>query len=190
MIALKRLLAAFMLLVASSAIMAEPVVKIESRYYPVQGMDIASIYQSLQKEGPNGERGKTYHAHTEWDIKWSYRWIESSSICRLTQIDVSIDIGYLLPQLSTIDQLDAATRQSWDHFYQALLKHEQHHKDFGIKAAHELEQTLLDEQPQPCFGMQNKLSDLAQKVVDKYDAMEKAFDLRTNHGINDGVVLQ
>ena len=105
-------------------------------------------------------------------------------------MEVSIKIGFLLPQLVTLDQLDPDTRQSWERFYQALLKHEEHHKDYGIKAANELEQALLSEQPQDCFAMQNKLAKLARGIVDKYDAMEQAYDRQTNHGINEGVVLQ
>ncbi len=169
---------------------ALPTVEVETRYYPVKGKNLQEIYQGLQRNGPNGDRGKTFHAHTEWDIQWSYRWIESDDACRITEVDVDIKISLLLPRLANPNSLEDSVKSSWGRYYKALLEHEEHHKEYGIKAAHELDDKLRSLPPQECFGMQNRLSDFAQEIVGKYDAMEKAYDLETNHGINEGVVLQ
>ncbi len=184
-----RLLFLGLLLVFITGTSAEPRIEIQTRYYPVSGQDPASIYRSLQANGPTGSKG-SYHAHTQWDIRWGYRWIEADDQCRLTRIDVSIDINFLLPQLQGIDTLPEPVRASWDRYYQALLRHEEHHKDYGIKAAHELEHRLLAVEPQSCFGLENRLKTLARGVIDKYDAMEQEYDRETDHGVKEGVVLE
>lgn len=175
---------------AITAVNAEPAIQIDTRYYAVSGQDAQSIYQNLKSRGPTGEDGQPYHAHTQWKLGWHYRWIESRSRCRLTRVEVSVDIDYLLPQLQPSEQQDKKLLEDWQNYYDALYRHEQQHKDHGVMAARELEQQLLKfDQPYDCQQLQTLLEKTAQGVMDKYDRLDKAFDRQTNHGINDGVVF-
>lgn len=168
---------------------AEPEIIIQTRHFPVIGHDSASIRRSIEKNGPVGKNGTRYHAHTVKDIQWDYRWIESNSSCRLTQLNVSITVEYLLPRLQNPESLDETIRSRWDHYYQKLLAHEQQHKDFGVMAARELEQSLESIPQMSCFRLENQLRDEADRILDKYDALEREYDRKTNHGVNQGVVL-
>lgn len=168
---------------------AEPEITIQTRHFPVTGYDSATIRQSISTNGPRAKDGTTYHAHTVKDIKWGYRWIESDSRCRISRIDISIRVEYLLPQLQNVDKLDEGLKSRWDAYYQKLFEHEQQHKDFGIMAARELERELESIEQLPCFGMENHLDRVAESVLDKYDRLEKEFDRYTNHGVNQGVML-
>lgn len=178
------------LILAQLNAFAAPTVSLETTYYPVTGHDLPTIYHSLENSGLSSEGLGTYHAHTQWNIQWGYRWIESAQRCSLTQVNVDIKITYLLPQLQTYDSVDESVRKSWDRFYQALLRHEEHHKEYGIRAARELESVLLGARPDSCLGLKNKLDAMAREVIDKYDRLEKDYDIRTNHGVNEGVVLE
>lgn len=168
---------------------AEPEIIIQTRHFPVSGHDSASIRQSIEKNGPVGKNGTRYHAHTVKDINWNYRWIESNSTCRLTQLNVSIKIEYLLPQLQNPENLDETLRHRWDNYYQKLFQHEQQHKEYGVKAARELEQTLESIQQMSCFRLEKRLNEDADRILDKYDVLEREYDRKTNHGVKQGVVL-
>lgn len=177
------------LLFECSIAVARPSINIQTKYYPVFGSDSASIRRSIQQNGPVGKFGKRYHAQTQWDIKWDYRWIQSHATCRLTQVNVGIDIEYLLPELQSLDSLQNPLSDDWDNYFQALFKHEQQHKNYGVHAARELEQKLLTVPPQSCSALETKLADTAKEVLDKYDQLEKNFDRETDHGTKQGIIL-
>ncbi|MBT4077712.1 MAG: DUF922 domain-containing Zn-dependent protease [Gammaproteobacteria bacterium] len=177
-------------LIASHAI-AAPVITIQTEYFTVTGNDSNSLYQSLQKNGPIGENGDRYHAVTRWKARWSYSWRETSRWCQLSGVEVSLDIDYLLPKFKALESKPEHLKKSWDNYFQALFKHEQQHKDYGVQAANELEQALLAiNERQACSTLQNNMADTAQQILDKYDQLEKEFDRVTNHGLNQGIKLQ
>lgn len=177
------------LCVSSQSSIAKPEITINTRYFSVAGHDSASIRQSIQRSGPTGTNGTTYHAHTRKDIQWDYRWIESSSFCRINRINVSIEVEYLLPQLQNPEALDSLLLDRWNDYSQALFKHEQRHKDFGIQAAHELENELLSIQQMPCPQLHHMVSKKADTILKKYDDLDLEYDRKTRHGINEGIVL-
>lgn len=170
-------------------VFAEPEIIIHTRHFPVFGNDSASIRNSIEKNGPVGKNGTRYHAHTVKDIKWDYRWIESNSMCRLTQLNVAINIEYLLPRLQNPASLDESLSNRWDSYYEKLFAHEEQHKDFAVMAARELEQSLESIPQMSCFQLENQLNDEADKILDKYDKLEREYDRKTNHGVNQGVIL-
>ena len=170
----------------SKAVAAAPTISVETRYYPVQGSDLRTLHDSMQRNGPGGR----YLAQTEWNIEWNYRWLESNGMCRLTSTHVDVAISMLMPRPEQADLFSSGLRQSWQSFYDALLRHEEHHRDYGIMAARELDDALASFTPRPCHGFQNELSSLARDIVARYERLEKEYDRVTDHGINEGVVLQ
>ena len=178
------LFCAFQMANASSAI------SIQTSFYAVSGNDSSSIHRSIQLNGPVGKNGKRYHAVTKWNTQWSYRWIETGSLCRLTRVDVDLDVEYLLPELTSINSKPERLKKNWEKYFQALFKHEQQHKNYGVQAANELEKELLSiKDQQTCTMLEALLASTARKVLDKYDRIEKEFDRVTNHGLNQGIKL-
>jgi predicted secreted Zn-dependent protease len=168
---------------------AAPSINIQTRFYQISGNDPESVRQEVQIKGPRGRDGTGYHASTQWNLKWGYRWIESASRCRISSVEVDIDVTYQLPELVNRSQLPESFLQRWDRYYQALYRHEQQHKDYGVKAAQELEQTLLDTSLRPCSSLESDLTARAQAVLDKYQQLEHQYDVETDHGIKEGIVL-
>ena len=186
---LKGFLITSVVLIASQAI-AAPVINIQTKYFIVSGHDSNSLYRSLQQNGPIGENGNRYHAVTRWKARWSYSWRETARWCQLSGVDVSLDIDYLLPELKALESKTEHLKKSWNSYFQALFKHEQQHKDYGVQAANELEQALLAiNERQTCSTLQNNMANTAQQILDKYDRLEKEFDRVTNHGLNQGIKL-
>jgi predicted secreted Zn-dependent protease len=177
------------LLLSPLATRAEPSININTGYYPVFGLDSQSIHQSILQNGPTGNDGQRFHAYTQWKVNWSYRWTESASRCRLTRLTVAIDIDYMLPELQSAETLSEALKSGWERYFQALFSHEQQHKEFGIEAARTLEKSLLAIPEQPCSTFEASLADTAEQILDDYHQREIEFDLETNHGINQGVIL-
>ncbi len=169
---------------------ASPAINIITSFYQVEGKDAETIQQNIQKYGPVGKDGKHYQAVTKRNTQWNYRWIKTVSMCRITSVEVSVDIEYQLPELSAINALPENLRKRWDTYFKALFRHEQQHKDFGVQEAVELEKELLAlNKQQDCNQLEDQINDTARKVLDKYDRIEKEFDRVTNHGINEGVKL-
>lgn len=173
-------------LVFTKTSLGEPKIGVQTRYYPVHGTQLQELYDSMQRNGPGGR----FLAQTEWNIMWNYRWLESAGQCRLNGTSVEVEISMLMPQAQQARQFTPELKQSWDRFYDALLRHEHHHRDYGIMAARELEQSLSRQPARPCSGFDNDLSRLARDIIERYERLEKAYDRLTDHGINEGVVLQ
>jgi len=165
-------------------------IQVTTRHYQVQGNDSASIRNNINRLGPTGKSGKRFHAYTQWNIRWNYRWVESNRQCKINRVEVAVDIDILLPELVADDQQAASLQQGWDRYYQALQKHEHQHRDFGIAAAREMEQKLqtLDGW-MDCDELEKTADQLANEVIDHYAEKEREFDRRTDHGAKDGVVL-
>lgn len=178
-----------MLCLNTSVLKAEPSIDIRTRFYTVSGTDSASIHRSIQRNGPIGNDGRRYHAYTQWKIDWNYRWTQTQLNCRLSQLSVDLEIHYLLPELQAVESLPSRLRNNWERYYTALYRHEQQHSDYGIQAAQELEQQLSAIGVRPCGELEDELIQSAQRVLDKYRELEKAFDRDTDHGIRQGVML-
>jgi predicted secreted Zn-dependent protease len=168
---------------------AEPRISIDLQHYSIQGGDRSSIRREIASKGPVGKNGKRYHAYTQWNIEWGYRWIESSGKCRIQQSDVEVKIDMLLPRLEA-GQRDEELQIAWENYYDALLHHEQWHRDFGISAAREIEHELNSiDGWLACDRLEEVVNRRANDVLQHYAEEERRFDERTDHGASDGVVL-
>ena len=169
---------------------AAPTMQSETAYYTVAGKTPQQIRRSIEIRGPKGDGGRAFHASTRWKVEWAYRWIESNRRCKLNQPQVSLKINMLLPKLATNVQLSAERQAEWDRYAQALLEHEQQHRDYAIAAARELQSALQTLNGwHPCGQLEDQVNDKADRVLDKYERLEREFDQRTDHGAKDGVVL-
>ena len=183
------LIAVWLMYSISSTAHAEPFITIHTNYYPISGNNSALIHQSLSQLGPIGKDGKRYHAQTSWELSWNYQWVTSRKNCGLTRIEVHAEVSYLMPKISDDAQLSERMKQQWDIYFAALFSHEQQHKDFAVAAAKELDQKLSALTILPCAELDQRISDLSDQVLGKYQKLELEFDLRTEHGIKQGVVL-
>ena len=188
--AVKRWLLILLLSGHSAMLLAAPSISVHTRYYPVYGADSPAILKSILQNGPVGKDGKRYHAYTQWDIRWGYRWVETRKRCQLASTSVSVEIEYLLPELKTTTFREKDYRKKWDRYFNALLRHEQQHKDLGVQAAREIDAKLAQAEDQPgCAQLKNRLDAIAEQVIEKYADKERAFDRETAHGARQGVAL-
>ena len=174
----------------SGILFSAPVVNLKTSYYDITGTDIVGIHKSLQQKGLLAKNGKRYHASTQWNISWNYRWIESKKQCRLNKTETSVNVDMLLPRLRNRDRLNENMRSTWDRYLTALTAHEKQHQAFGLQAATEIEQLLRNTPAMDCFALETRLNNQAEQILNKYKTLEESFDRETEHGARDGVLLQ
>jgi len=164
---------------------AEPTIQTETHYYEVDGKTARAIRQDM-----NRKRSGRYDAYTKWWVKWHFYWKESPAQCTLTRVNVDISIKFNLPKLASDSQANREVKQRWQAYYQALIAHENGHRDLGVEAATVIEQALLTmDSAASCPLLKKQANALAHGIIDDYIAKNKQYDLDTNHGINTGAVF-
>jgi predicted secreted Zn-dependent protease len=157
----------------------------------VSGKTIDAIKTDIRKKSPVKHNGRLHVAYTKWNVNWRFWWLESSDACKITRVATTLDVAYTLPKLEHPAAMPADLLERWEKYYSALYDHEQGHKDLGLKAATEIEQTISDMEPRKsCSQLERDANKLAKAVISKYSRLEKAYDRTTNHGLNTGVVLR
>jgi hypothetical protein len=124
------------------------------------------------------------NALPEWGKGGGKIWADSIPAGSSPTVDASLHAAFFkqLPDWSDYSGASPAARANWDSMLAALDAHEQGHVDIAIKVADEL------------------LQDLPGKSIDDLDRMvnattptmktrHDAFDTKTDHGKNTGVVL-
>ena len=72
----------------------------------------------------------------------------------------------------------------------ALLRHEDRHKEHGLRAGKEIEAALLAAKPgSNCQDMQNAANAIAEQIVAKYQERDEDYDRQTRHGQSEGASL-
>jgi len=71
-----------------------------------------------------------------------------------------------------------------------LQRHEDGHKEHGLKAGREIEAAVLAVKPASnCEDLESAANTAAQAIVSKYQALDEEYDRKTDHGRNQGVNL-
>ena len=180
-----RLLLAVLLAVFASLVRAEPQVSVDVSYYDIRGDRASELRVQMNRKGPRG-----FDAYTAWSVRWRYREDRSGIDCRAADLVTSVEIEITLPRWVDEADADEALRQRWQRFYSALLEHEHGHRDFGIRAAREVEAALATVQSQSrCAELKRSINTTGNGILAPIYAQERAYDRDTNHGINDGAVF-
>lgn len=168
---------------------AEPQLSEKYDYYDVDGHSAAELKRGMDGSGIS-ENGKTYYAYTKWYVKWNYTYQEEGGRCRITSVGTTLDVTYQLPRWRPVGDRPAALLGKWDLFYKALKKHEEGHKDFGVKAARDIELAIRQMAPRPsCPALEAAANALGDGIVSKYAEQEKKYDQNTGHGRTQGAVF-
>ena len=157
----------------------------------ISGKTIDAIKTDIRKKTPVKHNDRIHVAYTRWNVNWRFWWLESSDACKITRVATTLDVAYTLPKLEHSAAMPAALLERWENYYSALLDHEQGHKELGMKAANEIEQTISTMEPRTsCSQLERDANKLGKAVIDKYSRLEKEYDRTTNHGLKTGVILQ
>lgn len=172
-------LAAVVLALATSTAHAEDP---QIAYYDVTGNDAQALRQQMSAKGPL-DHGKRFDAHTDWYVKWGYRYRPTATGCEFISVDVSVTGTILLPRWSHTDRASSALVQKWDRYLAALRLHEEGHYDHGADAAKEIEALAKSfHDSGDCKAMVAAFNEQARSIIEKYNALDVAYDRETDHG--------
>lgn len=104
-----------------------------------------------------------YIGHTKWHVKWNW-------LCH-----VSLHTVFTMPRHVNIDKLSARDQDMWNSLIFNLWLHERAHQNNGRQAAKTISH-------QRCFFTDTALA--------RWQLQDKLYDIITQHGKTEGVVLQ
>ena len=108
----------------------------------------------------------------------------------MTDVAVAVGIAQTLPRWRGEDKGAAALKSRWTKFVEALQRHEDGHKEHGLKAGRQIEVAVLAVKPASnCEDLEEAANAAAQAIVAKYQALDEEYDRKTDHGRNQGDTL-
>jgi predicted secreted Zn-dependent protease len=148
------------------------------------------LQAQLDQKGPAGEDGKHQPSKTRWDVQWKFNHDQQGETCGAKDVAVMVGIAQNLPKWSGGDKGPQALRKRWDRFAEALQRHEDKHKDHGIKAGAEIEAALLALKPAAnCEDLDKAANAAGEKVIEKYRKLDRDYETATDHGRKQGASL-
>lgn len=182
------LLCLAVLLLTSALAQAEVQPSLVVQTYEVRYRADTSLRQSITDASPVRHHGRTFHGFTRWNVKWQFWWMElPGGQCRVDRTVTRVDAVITLPELRGAP---ADAQQAFDRFVTALRQHEMGHYQFGLEAAHRIDQAIASLPPQPsCTALQAAANQLGRRLLDEAIRAEIAYDRDTQHGRTQGAWL-
>lgn len=180
----------FLTLILSTSVPATPTVNIETTYYIIKGSNANELRKEMNSKSTMRQDGELFDAFTYWDVNWQFNWNSKNEKCHITTVSSNLDVTFTLPKWTTRDKADKNTIKQWDRYYKALIQHENGHKNIAVQAAENIEKEILGLGPSSsCKGLEQKANQAGKKTLNKYIALEKEYDKKTNHGMKDGAIF-
>lgn len=150
-------------------------------HYRVFGASIEEVLHSLDTCKPI--RGD-YYATTNWWYSYVYDYYQKDNgLCGLRNIAVGVHFTSLLPYW---DDEGPSVKKEWNRFLEHVIVHEDGHTEIttnALKAVYDALDHLPDTDCRTIVSAANERASLLAKEV---DALNTAYDQRTNHGETQG----
>lgn len=178
------------LLLGASPARPEPAVRIRYEYYDVKGRNAHELRLSMDRHENRCADGTAYDALTIWKVRSQYDLAGENGQCRVASVKVSIEVVHRLPRWVNRSEAAPGLVERWDRYLQAVMVHEEGHKDFGITAARETEGVISGmAATQGCEELRRVLQTRVDELIDRIRKRELEYDKRTDYGRNQGVVF-
>ena len=188
-----RIVLSVMLAGAVSAALGAPPAKpimvrvvLTTNYYAVTGSNPHEIWHAMAQARP-WKTNHNFSATTQWTTRSQYRFEAGEEGFRLVKYDEETKVTVTLPRWAPPPDVSPETVRRWTKFFNALALHENGHVTIARQATGELfrEMGALGS-----FASQQEfreaVRDTENRVLDKYRARERAYDLETQHGVLQG----
>jgi predicted secreted Zn-dependent protease len=154
-------------------------------YYQVNGSTREAIERSLRENGPIDETGQRRFAYTRWSIQWKWQKVDLDTV-DLQSLRLTCGATIQLPRLVVSKDTSSDLIRAWNEFVERTRQHELSHlkhAEVGAPRIRARLQRLVAEQGSLTAAEANAE---ALKVIAEIRAMDRAYDLRTNHGLTEG----
>lgn len=156
-----------------------PVVRRSSAYYEIGGRTFQDIRREMYYRSPGSRlSGKRVAiAWCEWSLGWVIHTIDDGTMCRIDAVDTRLDVTITMPRWVNYSAAPDGMKAAWDNYYQALLKHEEAHSDYGIAAARDIQRRLPELMGRhSCTDLTDDGTQLAKKILKVYREKDEEHD--------------
>lgn len=179
-----------MVTTSAAPVSAEPLVRMHTSYYYIDGASATVLAAQLDQNGPVGADGQRYAGRTRWDIQWKFRHQQQGTACLIKDVAVAVGIAQTLPKWRGEHNGAPALKARWTKFLDALQRHENGHKEYALKTGKEVEEAVLAVKPASnCEDLEASADAVAQAIESKYQALDAEYDRQSDHGRNQGATL-
>ena len=169
---------------------AEPLVSTSYDFYSIAPASRHDIRSELNSKSPMMDAGKDFTGHTDWRVHLNFHSSEHRGVCTISNASITLLVKYTLPRLDESYFYDWATQSAFNHYYAALLTHEQGHAESGQLAAVELQETLGRLRSHSgCEALRQSVDASFNRIQEKYRQRDADYDRRTDHGRSQGADL-
>lgn len=171
--------------------LAEPISRVHTSYYYIDGSSATVLAAQLDQAGPKDVDGNRYAGKTRWDVQWKFNHHQEGESCGIKDVTVAVGIAQIVPKWRGQDKPGGgALKARWQKFLAAQKRHEEGHKEHGIKAGGEIEKALLAIKPASnCEDLDKVANAAGEQVTEKYRKQDADYDRRTDHGRKQGATL-
>lgn len=153
--------------------------------YPVQGRTAGEVLASMRAGAPSSG-GTTYFGMTESAIDVRFRAVETAGGCRLSDVEVDLDVTMTLPDWEPDGPTAYAVRRDWARFSSALRRHEDGHHARAVAGAEAVADALAEVVRPTCAEADAEGRRRARAAQDRTAAEQAHFDDQTDHGRTEG----
>jgi predicted secreted Zn-dependent protease len=157
-------------------------------YYIAAAVPNESLQSILNAASPFRHDGRVFFGHTDWHVQWYMRWSEGpQGSCKITEVNTKINGTIILPKLVNAT---TAQQERFNALLAALRVHEMGHYEIARRAAADIESGILSmPQMNTCAALQAAANERGTETLDQYKAIERKYDVDTDHGRKQGAWL-
>lgn len=166
--------------------LASSKINVSYEFYDIYPSQVNSISKELDLKSKTYANGKRYRAEAQWEVQLDYKWKKSKQQCKITKVATTLNVNYVMPQLFS-NSVKPEVKERFNKYYQALMHHEEGHKNTGFQAAKELA-LLIRNMPSmsSCEKLEQRVYEKSQLVLLKYQKIDQQYDKFTSHGHRQG----
>lgn len=170
---------------------ARPAVSIKHTYYSISGFTSHDLSAQMKKAGPGAKSKISGDARTNWVVNWRFGVAPVPGGCRIHSVSTSVQVTFIMPRWKNAADGSPELRERWQNYVQALQKHEDGHRDNGIKAAQEIESVLAGLRPmRSCSEMERVANSTGNDILNAYRKRDLYYDVFTIHGLAQGALFR
>lgn len=157
--------------------------------YKIEGDDLADLRDALRTHALSSETGGS-HGHTHSQIEISYQPLADEQGCRAHGLRVGLDITTTLPDWPTQQQAPDELRKRWQSMIDALIRHEDVHREHAMEAARDLRRSLAAIGTLPdCRALRREVDRNFLRVTMRCEFRDARYDKQTRNGLEQGTQL-
>lgn len=158
--------------------------------YGVTGKSVRDLRASIAANAPRSPEGARFGGFTTWELNWSYAGSEQRpNGCVPLTVNVYLDLSVQVPAWRDSSSAPVAVRNAWNRYVTALRTHETNHANIAIRGANWLASELRNLVTPVCSALQADAQMLAVRAALAIRSENDRYDVRTRHGVTEGVVL-